>query len=61
MPVSLPREAIARRLGEVGYIADQDLATALLLMAMLLFADLVESILRQGETDEDRLHLGNRD
>ena len=48
---TLTRDEIANRLAEVGYIADQDLATALLLMDMLQRPLLIEGEAGVGKTE----------
>ena len=51
MTGTLTRDEIANRLAEVGYIADQDLATALLLMDMLQRPLLIEGEAGVGKTE----------
>jgi MoxR-like ATPase len=51
MPTSLTRDEIADRLAAVGYIADADLATALLLMDMLNRPLLIEGSAGVGKTE----------
>jgi MoxR-like ATPase len=51
MPPTLTRDEIADRLAEVGYIADRDLATALLLMEMLRRPLLIEGEAGVGKTE----------
>ena len=51
MPLTLTRDQIAGRLAEVGYIADQGLATALLLMDMLNRPLLIEGEAGVGKTE----------
>jgi MoxR-like ATPase len=51
MTRTLTRDEIANRLAEVGYIADQDLATALLLMDMLQRPLLIEGEAGVGKTE----------
>ena len=51
MPPTLTREQIAERLAEVGYIAEQNLATALLLMDMLSRPLLIEGEAGVGKTE----------
>ena len=49
--VSIPREAIAARLAEVGYVADRDLATALWMMDALKRPLLIEGEAGVGKTE----------
>ena len=52
MPVaSIPRETIAARLAEVGYVADRDLATALWMMDFLKRPLLIEGEAGVGKTE----------
>jgi MoxR-like ATPase len=51
MPPTLTRDEIGDRLAEVGYIADRDLATALLLMEMLRRPLLIEGEAGVGKTE----------
>src|ERR1700746_2204799 len=51
MPARLTRDQIADRLAQVGYIADPDLATALLLMDMLDRPLLIEGAAGVGKTE----------
>ena len=51
MSVSLPREAIAGRLAEVGYVADRELATALWMMDYLQRPLLIEGEAGVGKTE----------
>ena len=51
MTRTLTRDEIANRLAEVGYIADEDLATALLLMDMLQRPLLIEGEAGVGKTE----------
>ncbi len=51
MPPILTREQIAERLAQVGYIADRDLATALLLMDLLGRPLLIEGEAGVGKTE----------
>jgi MoxR-like ATPase len=51
VPASLTRDQIADRLAEVGYIAEPDLATALLLMDMLHRPLLIEGEAGVGKTE----------
>lgn len=51
MPPPLTRDEIAKRLAATGYIADPDLATALLLMDMLRRPLLIEGEAGVGKTD----------
>src|SRR5271170_5865343 len=48
---SIPREAIAARLAEVGYVADRDLATALWMMDALKRPLLIEGEAGVGKTE----------
>ena len=47
----IPREAIAARLAEVGYVADRDLATALWMMDYLKRPLLIEGEAGVGKTE----------
>jgi MoxR-like ATPase len=51
MSASIPRETIASRLAEVGYIADRDLATALWMMDYLQRPLLIEGEAGVGKTE----------
>jgi MoxR-like ATPase len=51
MKVSIPREAIAARLAEVGYVADRELATALWMMDYLQRPLLIEGEAGVGKTE----------
>src|SRR5450631_2004752 len=51
MSVSIPRETIAARLAEVGYIADRELATALWMMDYLQRPLLIEGEAGVGKTE----------
>jgi len=51
MSVSIPREAIAARLAEVGYVADRELATALWMMDYLQRPLLIEGEAGVGKTE----------
>jgi MoxR-like ATPase len=48
---SIPRETIAARLAEVGYVADRDLATALWMMDYLKRPLLIEGEAGVGKTE----------
>src|SRR5580693_5843312 len=51
MPASIPRETIAARLAETGYVADRELATALWMMDYLKRPLLIEGEAGVGKTE----------